>query len=586
MYIKKKMQKKETGRPKRSPRAYLFFILQQHKQKMKRTAVFLASDSDSYAQAQGDIKASGRLEGPTVTYGDAQWDTTEIDLKLAGISKERRELHKELSPWTSNQISEKEGRLFDIKDELKNTALTANKKQTLRDEKAALKADLEKIPSSERADELETELEKLDNEARQLREDEAIRMVRSGFDAREWLKMQDTNLKTAIAQEYQTLRPPYAPSIESDELQSVLNWVAAEEEQRKAVNEDPVYRFVYKVAGYTGDTVERMIKRDVNKRRSTNAFLDVPGADIEQMLDKTKKKVDQMIAANSVKLSKQRAFDRMKRQVDYIASSQSIRELTMYKGDDSIVLNDLSVLDDVGSTIGGKDMENLRAYMESSADRLPQDYSNLEATPLLGARVDDKSVNDFENVETVAPFIRFHLYEGYTLVKDDVIDTEESIALSLEEKRLQKISESITIASMRERKAASLDWLERSEVMKTADMNEELYMAVDQATNLILTRVPGMALLLRMETNGHPEEILINSSNRAFGSYFANLTGNLIRDSRFFSGQRSSFDRNHARLTLMNDRLIRALSRFSYFNGKIVSEDETELMGQERIAYM
>ena len=152
-----------------------------------------------------------------------------------------------------------------------------------------------------------------------------------------------------------------------------------------------------------------------------------------------------------------------------------------------------------------------------------------------------------------------------------------------EVERLERALSKITIASRRMRAASTLDWLERSEVLKAADMNEELFMAVDEATMLVLTRVPGFKAL---QTDTGAIEVLVNSDNSIFQSYFAILTANIIRQARFYTGQRGAFDKNHARIAMMSSRLMTALQAFSYNDGKIINKAAVVPPRQsERIAY-
>lgn len=441
------------------------------------------------------------------------------------------------------------------------------------------------------------EIAKLKQKLIDTREQTAKNMVQDGFSADQWPDLNDPQ-KMDVADEYNKLRPPYAPGVDGMEIREVLNWIAAEESHVTAVNDDPVYRFVYKVAGYVGDTVERMLKRDRTKRHTSAALFDVPGTDIVQQLDRSQREVATELAFTRTRLSQRQLFDVLKHQIDLIEAAHLIlprpEPLTDKSGGGMEISNAIGGLSkETGDNL--PNLEGIRQYLESKGDGIPQKYNTeraawwlkrgLAVLTFAGPQVEEEyaDVDNFTDIDIVKPYLMDHIYKGFTATMNETLPSLETRGLDIEIERLENIMKSISVSALRQRKAATMDWLERAEVMKTADMNEELFSAVDAATNLVITRIPGMRSLQDVP---NPEEILINSTNSTFGSYFVKIAGNLIRSSRFFSGQRASYDKNHGRVSLLNDRIMQALSGYSYIHGKIVNSERRSFRGgHERIAY-
>jgi hypothetical protein len=415
--------------------------------------------------------------------------------------------------------------------------------------------------------------------------------VKAGFNADAWKKLTPAQQRE-IAGEYMDLRPPYAPAPTLDEITKTLDWIATEDSHVESVSNDPVYQFVYLVAGHLGENIDRMLKYDVNKRRGAISNFDVPGDDIKRELQTSWQNVIDSMTAVRRKMETQSAFDYLKIYVDLVATGTAVPRTAAVEKEQQIDPTDISadLIDAYNLLPEGDDNDDpsvasvggLLNYMDIKGQEgvLPGRYISARAT---GDEVINlKGVIENPDVHLV-PYLIANSFEGYTIQFADTPDSLEYAEYKGEMDRLKGIMSQLTLTAIRKRHASTLDWLERSEVLKMADMNEEMFMGLNKATTMVIRRIPGLRGLDGLR-DPSPEGILINTNNREFFSKFAELTGKIIEQTRFFSKGRGSYDRNHMRLSMLIDRMVKSMQSYTYSDGEIISGYYVR-SGPERVAY-
>lgn len=245
----------------------------------------------------------------------------------------------------------------------------------------------------------------------------------------------------------------------------------------------------------------------------------------------------------------------------------------------------LTFLHDVVDDEEDNSMEKLIAFLEIFFDSVPHEYHDPAAVVVIvnpNGRVTFTTFVGFTHLQMINYFLSY-LFERSIAEFAMMERTVKIRKHELELDAMEDLYDKTDINAIRKRMASALHWLERPEVMNTADMSEDLVMGLDKATTMVLMNVPDLEAI--------PEEeamtLFANGHNKQFTTLFADLVAKQINTVRFFEGIRASFDRNHTRVRIIARSIFNAMKKFSYRNGKIVnpSRPHRRMIGLDRLDF-
>jgi hypothetical protein len=354
--------------------------------------------------------------------------------------------------------------------------------------------------------------------------------------------------------------PPYMPKLSETERDNISKWLVGKQREVKALRADNLYRFVLLVAGNLSVPAERLLRYQVELRHSDERFFGVAGDDSTKDMEKIKSTLTAAISDKTVEVRKQRKFDLLKYQVDMIRSqfSSNIRDKTGIPRTDVRAMTLTEIIQDLES-VGENSLQELAEYLNLMKGTVPSEYISV-----VGGR---NSVSDFKNLKSqqMNSYFLSYLFEGYVAEFDTMQRSEKLIRKRMELDSLQELYAETDINTVRKRIASALAWLERPEVLNTADMSEELVMGLDKATTLVQMNIKAFEDVPYDDA----QLLFAGGTNRNFTTLFADLVARQINIAHFFEGVRGSFDRNHARIRLVIERILNAMRKFSYQDGTI-----------------
>jgi hypothetical protein len=532
---------------------------------MRRSAVFKASESDS------EVFASGRLDGGARVslFDEKRKEADSANVADAGaLLTAQRDTLADRKQQLERQAAE-----YPRATDSVQTPQLQGLQQRHIDRQRVLGEGIEQLGAEIKAQEQQVEKD-------------ADAFVSGGFNPETWQQLGNVSRK-AIAENYIEMRPPYTAKPTVGDVERALTWISKKEDHTSSVASDKVYQFVYLVAGHLGENMDRMLKYDVDRRRSTATNFDIPGVDSSERLDEARKKLQDQVDRIGPLAKKQQAFDTLVYQIGLLGAS---RRLTQAQNDFDVEDKEIirsyystlyGTLDQgtEGDTAATPTRTGLVEYIEEKQAVLPESFgtsSNLTVKDTVLTDPDEYLVSYLTDNTTKG------FYAGATKADIPLSDVYSGYAATLA--RLEAQLSAITMESLRRQQAETLGWLERPEVLRTADMNEEMFMGLNKATTLVLTRIRGMQ---RLPQDTNTENVLVNTNNRLFFSHFAELTGKVIEQTRYFSRARGTYDRNFARLSMLIDRLLGAMSTYVYANNEIRGGGEPSLRAWDpaRMAY-
>ena len=378
---------------------------------------------------------------------------------------------------------------------------------------------------------------------------------------------QNRGLVTKMKARIEKNTPPYMPKLSSTESDNISKWLVGKQREVKALRDDNLYRFVLLVAGNLSVPAEQLLRYRVELRHSDERFFGVAGDDSKKDMEEIKSTLTAAISDKTVELRKQRNFDLLKRQVDLIRSARfsNIQNKTGIPKTDIRAMTLTEIIQDLPFKIdeGENSIEELGAYLNLMGGTVPKQY--VTVVPGMFGR--ERQVNDFTALsqEEMNSYFLSHLFENYVAKYDEMPRSEELIKKRMELDSLQELYAETDINTVRKRIASAMEWLERPEVLSTADMSEELVMGLDKATTLVQMNIK------TFEDVPYDEAQLLfaGGTSRHFTTLFADLVARQINIVHFFEGVRGSFDRNHARIRIVIERILNAMKKFSYQDGTI-----------------
>jgi len=355
--------------------------------------------------------------------------------------------------------------------------------------------------------------------------------------------------------------PPYMPKLSETERDNISKWLVGKQREVKALRADNLYRFVLLVAGNLSVPAERLLRYQVELRHSDERFFGVAGDDSTKDMEKIKSTLTAAISDKTVEVRKQTKFDLLKYQVDMIRSqlSSNIKGKTGIPPTDIRAMTLSEIIQDLEFT-GENSLQELAGYLNLMKGTVPIQYTSVVDTK-------EKNVSDFTKLtwQQMNSYFLSYLFEGYVAEYDTMQRSEELIRKRMELDSLQELYAETDINTVRKRIASALTWLERPEVLNTADMSEELVMGLDKATTLVQMNIKAFEDV----PYDKAQLLFAGGTNRNFTTLFADLVARQINIAHFFEGVRGSFDRNHARIRLVIERILNAMRKFSYQDGTI-----------------
>lgn len=397
--------------------------------------------------------------------------------------------------------------------------------------------------------------------------------------------------KNYIEEKLKESAPPYMPKLTEEEIKNLSTWITQKETEVKSVQKDPLYKFVVLVAGNLSVPVDKLFRFNMEHRHTEDRFFDVPGSDSQDDMILIKKRLTQSIADKEDELQTENIFQELIEFVNYISEERSLgivnkdgnrnanagtglaadRDLTYFidlldKTEYTAILAQNAEGEDI--TQKKTKLDDLREYMGSVT--LPVTYTTYNKTPKETKTVKSEA-GGFENLtkKEVLYYLLFYLPPEKVFLQIPRYKTIEIYKLERELSALKDLYARTDIGAVRKRMAAALNWIERKEVLGMGDMSEELVMALDKATTLVIMNVPTMQNVKEEEAMELFSGGLTDRSNRFFTTLFADLVAKQINLVHFLEGIRGSFDRNHARIRLTIERILSAMKKFSYANGTL-----------------
>jgi len=356
-----------------------------------------------------------------------------------------------------------------------------------------------------------------------------------------------------------TYRPPYAPKLSNTEITDIKDWIQKQEKRIIQLEQDPAYQFIKLVAGNLSRDVDNLLKFDTERRHNSEAFFDVPGKDSFEDLVEGRKNVIREIAKIKAEIDL--------RQLYLFFESVLKAFLTVPNSDNKKMINPLtrnSKIDDIFKQKLAT-LVNLNNNTDLGRELYGKLYNlisqNLQRFPGLKG---EKDFDVFDIVNWLQEKSSYYVQSS----SQDVTKTAEIYSLEYQQKSLEDLIDRLDVTSARRRKYAALNWLERPEIMGMADMTPELFMGVDKAITLVKLNVSGFRAL--PDSNTKTFDIIVKSKMHTFITLFAELTARQMNLAHFFEGLRGSFDKNHARVRLSIERLLKAMRHFKYSDNKIL----------------
>lgn len=415
--------------------------------------------------------------------------------------------------------------------------------------------------------------------------------------------------KALLKKQINDWRPPYAPELGDKEIDKLSVWIVEQEERVSALERDKTYQFVKLVAGNLSQDVESLLIFNRDKRHSKNPFFEVPGVNSLEDVSDARAKIIEAIAKEEKELAVETSLNRVltvltTRQVSSEEKPDPGKQFASpfeRSGNLSLKLaNDLNLLFQ-DSKLPGNEKEGsweiiLTSPRQNQAELTP--YQRL--VKKIGILEDDEQASGTrwtkENIygsidqgkleSGIGELIEFFKDNNFQNAKESEYayeNAQPSAEILKQQQKLETLTlllKKTDIAASRQRMFGGLDWTERPENMKTADMIPELFMGIEKATMLVQRNVRSLR-----DVPDH--SIFIEHSENGFSSLFAELTARQINIAHFFEGVRGSFDRNHARVRLTIERLLHAMRGFSFVDNKVVLESSgRQQWGVDRLDYM
>ena len=394
--------------------------------------------------------------------------------------------------------------------------------------------------------------------------------------------------KLQLKKQINEWRPPYAPQLGDGEIDKLSKWIVEQEERVSALERDKTYQFVKLVAGNLSQDVESLLIFNRDKRHSQNPFFEVPGDNSLEDVSNARAKIIEAIAKKRGQLYLETALNRVlavltTTQISPKEPASGTSFFGSFKRSGDLFLKlatDLNLLFQDTKKPGNEKEDSWELVEDQQAPGVELQFTPYQR--LVRAMEILRNREQFEKgpkpIFTALPksteLEKGPPLEWFKLYKEDLAKeieyAYENAPPSVEMLELEQELETLTllfkktdIAASRQRMFGGLDWTERPENMKNADMIPELFMGIEKATMLVQRNVASLR-----DVPDH--SIFIEHSENGFSSLFAELTARQINIAHFFEGVRGSFDRNHARVRLTIERLLHAMRGFSFVDNKVV----------------
>lgn len=386
-------------------------------------------------------------------------------------------------------------------------------------------------------------------------------------------------------------RPPYAPKLGDTEIRKLSRWIVEQEERLSALENDKTYQFVKLVAGNLSQDVDSLLIFNRDKRHSKNPFFEVPGDNSWRDVSDAREKIIETIAETKEELVLETVLNRVLAvlttkkkateepgQGGFLLGGETFTEPFRRTGNFFLNLNaDLTFLFEDSKKKEEKNSWDTVGIKQTGRAEIPytayQRFVNTVEALRNREYKEESKDNYYRAFPEVDDLQKAPPYDWFAAQKEDVAKECEyaykTAQPSFEMLELEQELDSLTLllkktdlAASRQRMFGGLDWTERLENMKTADMIPELFMGIEKATVLVQRNVPSL-----QDVPDH--SFFIEHSENGFRSLFAELVARQINVAHFFEGVRGSFDRNHARVRLTIERLLHAMRGYVFVDNKV-----------------